>query len=171
MDMLECGREKFLVFAHHKLVLDSITRELGEKVRENLKLFPPERGLHLTYFKYYSYITLFKKEKCHDIIFAVLFSGLKLKSVSLLPNSRILFRFGFQLHSVQNVVCFCMMLFIASLVCICLFVMTRRRASGLGSHRDLLTARLRSCSNAVVPKDRVRTHKWVTRDFMWITLS
>ncbi|XP_041925990.1 SWI/SNF-related matrix-associated actin-dependent regulator of chromatin subfamily A-like protein 1 [Alosa sapidissima] len=30
MDMLEC-REKFLVFAHHKLVLDSITRELGEK--------------------------------------------------------------------------------------------------------------------------------------------
>lgn len=31
MDMLECGREKFLVFAHHKLVLDSITRELGEK--------------------------------------------------------------------------------------------------------------------------------------------
>uniref|UniRef100_A0A674AI88 SWI/SNF-related matrix-associated actin-dependent regulator of chromatin subfamily A-like protein 1 n=1 Tax=Salmo trutta TaxID=8032 RepID=A0A674AI88_SALTR len=31
MDMLECGREKFLVFAHHKLVLDSITKELGEK--------------------------------------------------------------------------------------------------------------------------------------------
>lgn len=30
-DMLECGREKFLVFAHHKLVLDSITKELGEK--------------------------------------------------------------------------------------------------------------------------------------------
>nr|XP_055071206.1 SWI/SNF-related matrix-associated actin-dependent regulator of chromatin subfamily A-like protein 1 isoform X2 [Misgurnus anguillicaudatus] len=30
-DMLECGREKFLVFAHHKLVLDSVTRELGEK--------------------------------------------------------------------------------------------------------------------------------------------
>lgn len=96
MDMLECGREKFLVFAHHKLVLDSITRELGEKVRENLKLFPPERGLHLTYFKYYSYITLFKKEKCHVIIFAVLFSGLKLKSVSLLlPNSRILFSLQF----------------------------------------------------------------------------
>uniref|UniRef100_A0A8C2GSZ7 SWI/SNF-related matrix-associated actin-dependent regulator of chromatin subfamily A-like protein 1 n=1 Tax=Cyprinus carpio TaxID=7962 RepID=A0A8C2GSZ7_CYPCA len=30
-DMLECGREKFLVFAHHKLVLDSITKELAEK--------------------------------------------------------------------------------------------------------------------------------------------
>lgn len=30
MDMLEC-REKFLVFAHHKLVLDSITKELAEK--------------------------------------------------------------------------------------------------------------------------------------------
>ncbi|KAK7169549.1 hypothetical protein R3I93_005506 [Phoxinus phoxinus] len=30
-DTLECGREKFLVFAHHKLVLDSITKELGEK--------------------------------------------------------------------------------------------------------------------------------------------
>ncbi|XP_041724689.2 SWI/SNF-related matrix-associated actin-dependent regulator of chromatin subfamily A-like protein 1 isoform X2 [Coregonus clupeaformis] len=31
MDLLECGREKFLVFAHHKLVLDSITKGLGEK--------------------------------------------------------------------------------------------------------------------------------------------
>uniref|UniRef100_A0A7N6F750 SWI/SNF-related matrix-associated actin-dependent regulator of chromatin subfamily A-like protein 1 n=1 Tax=Anabas testudineus TaxID=64144 RepID=A0A7N6F750_ANATE len=30
-DMLECGREKFLVFAHHKLVLDHITSELGKK--------------------------------------------------------------------------------------------------------------------------------------------
>ncbi|XP_062287547.1 SWI/SNF-related matrix-associated actin-dependent regulator of chromatin subfamily A-like protein 1 [Scomber scombrus] len=30
-DMLECGREKFLVFAHHKLVLDHITTELGKK--------------------------------------------------------------------------------------------------------------------------------------------
>ncbi|XP_052004025.1 SWI/SNF-related matrix-associated actin-dependent regulator of chromatin subfamily A-like protein 1 [Xyrauchen texanus] len=30
-DMLECGREKFLVFAHHKLVLDSVTKELAEK--------------------------------------------------------------------------------------------------------------------------------------------
>ncbi|XP_041120221.1 SWI/SNF-related matrix-associated actin-dependent regulator of chromatin subfamily A-like protein 1 [Polyodon spathula] len=31
MDLLESGKEKFLVFAHHKLVLDSITKELGEK--------------------------------------------------------------------------------------------------------------------------------------------
>uniref|UniRef100_A0A6Q2Z2M5 SWI/SNF-related matrix-associated actin-dependent regulator of chromatin subfamily A-like protein 1 n=1 Tax=Esox lucius TaxID=8010 RepID=A0A6Q2Z2M5_ESOLU len=31
-DMLECGRRKFLVFAHHRLVLDSITQELREKV-------------------------------------------------------------------------------------------------------------------------------------------
>ncbi|KAJ0070280.1 hypothetical protein NL108_007623, partial [Boleophthalmus pectinirostris] len=30
-DMLECGREKFLVFAHHKLVLDHITSELTKK--------------------------------------------------------------------------------------------------------------------------------------------
>ncbi|XP_061648112.1 SWI/SNF-related matrix-associated actin-dependent regulator of chromatin subfamily A-like protein 1 isoform X1 [Phyllopteryx taeniolatus] len=30
-DMLECGREKFLVFAHHKLVLDHITSELVKK--------------------------------------------------------------------------------------------------------------------------------------------
>lgn len=30
-DMLECGREKFLVFAHHKLVLDHISSELGKK--------------------------------------------------------------------------------------------------------------------------------------------
>ncbi|MEQ2278928.1 SWI/SNF- matrix-associated actin-dependent regulator of chromatin subfamily A-like protein 1 [Ameca splendens] len=30
-DMLECGREKFLVFAHHKLVLDHITAELLKK--------------------------------------------------------------------------------------------------------------------------------------------
>ncbi|XP_041663486.1 SWI/SNF-related matrix-associated actin-dependent regulator of chromatin subfamily A-like protein 1 isoform X2 [Cheilinus undulatus] len=30
-DMLECGREKFLVFAHHKLVLDHISGELGKK--------------------------------------------------------------------------------------------------------------------------------------------
>ncbi|KAM3861944.1 SWI/SNF-related matrix-associated actin-dependent regulator of chromatin subfamily A-like protein 1 [Diretmus argenteus] len=30
-DMLECGREKFLVFAHHKLVLNHITNELGKK--------------------------------------------------------------------------------------------------------------------------------------------
>ncbi|XP_070694755.1 SWI/SNF-related matrix-associated actin-dependent regulator of chromatin subfamily A-like protein 1 isoform X2 [Pempheris klunzingeri] len=30
-DTLECGREKFLVFAHHKSVLDHITTELGKK--------------------------------------------------------------------------------------------------------------------------------------------
>lgn len=30
--MLEGGREKFLVFAHHKLVLDHITAELEKKV-------------------------------------------------------------------------------------------------------------------------------------------
>ena len=36
MDMLECGRERFLVFAHHKTVLDSITEELGKKVSELL---------------------------------------------------------------------------------------------------------------------------------------
>ncbi|TSK92942.1 SWI/SNF-related matrix-associated actin-dependent regulator of chromatin subfamily A-like protein 1 [Bagarius yarrelli] len=30
-DMLECGRDKFLVFAHHKKVLDSITQELTQK--------------------------------------------------------------------------------------------------------------------------------------------
>ncbi|XP_031714375.1 SWI/SNF-related matrix-associated actin-dependent regulator of chromatin subfamily A-like protein 1 [Anarrhichthys ocellatus] len=30
-DMVECGREKFLVFAHHKLVLDHITTELSKK--------------------------------------------------------------------------------------------------------------------------------------------
>lgn len=33
-DMLEAGREKFLVFAHHKLVLDHIASELGKKVSE-----------------------------------------------------------------------------------------------------------------------------------------
>lgn len=31
-DLLEGGREKFLVFAHHKLVLDHITNELRKKV-------------------------------------------------------------------------------------------------------------------------------------------
>ena len=38
MDMLDCGRERFLVFAHHKTVLDSITEELGKKVSELLVL-------------------------------------------------------------------------------------------------------------------------------------
>lgn len=33
-DMLECGRDKFLVFAHHKMVLDHVTCELGKKVSE-----------------------------------------------------------------------------------------------------------------------------------------
>ncbi|KAJ8255314.1 hypothetical protein GJAV_G00203460 [Gymnothorax javanicus] len=31
IDLLECGREKFLVFAHHKLVLDSVVSALVEK--------------------------------------------------------------------------------------------------------------------------------------------
>ncbi|KAH0621269.1 hypothetical protein JD844_022374 [Phrynosoma platyrhinos] len=31
LDLLESGREKFLVFAHHKLVLDAITEELEKK--------------------------------------------------------------------------------------------------------------------------------------------
>ncbi|XP_036400529.1 SWI/SNF-related matrix-associated actin-dependent regulator of chromatin subfamily A-like protein 1 [Megalops cyprinoides] len=31
MELLECGREKFLLFAHHKLVLDAVTTELQEK--------------------------------------------------------------------------------------------------------------------------------------------
>lgn len=35
--MLEGGREKFLVFAHHKLVLDHIITELGKKVSEMYK--------------------------------------------------------------------------------------------------------------------------------------
>lgn len=36
LDMLECGREKFLVFAHHKRVINSITKELSDKVRKDL---------------------------------------------------------------------------------------------------------------------------------------
>lgn len=32
LDLLESGREKFLVFAHHKVVLDAITKELERKV-------------------------------------------------------------------------------------------------------------------------------------------
>lgn len=35
--MLEGGREKFLVFAHHKLVLDHITAELEKKVRNTCR--------------------------------------------------------------------------------------------------------------------------------------
>ena len=37
--MLECGREKFLVFAHHKLVLDHITAELGKKVSKMYRYY------------------------------------------------------------------------------------------------------------------------------------
>lgn len=32
LDLLESGREKFLVFAHHKVVLDAIVKELERKV-------------------------------------------------------------------------------------------------------------------------------------------
>lgn len=32
MDLLESGREKFLVFAHHKVVLDAVVKELERKV-------------------------------------------------------------------------------------------------------------------------------------------
>lgn len=35
-DLLEGGREKFLVFAHHKLVLDHVATELGKKVRAQM---------------------------------------------------------------------------------------------------------------------------------------
>ena len=32
LDLLESGREKFLVFAHHKVVLDAVTEALEKKV-------------------------------------------------------------------------------------------------------------------------------------------
>ena len=32
LDLLESGREKFLVFAHHKVVLDAVTEALERKV-------------------------------------------------------------------------------------------------------------------------------------------
>lgn len=32
LDLLESGREKFLVFAHHKVVLDAVAKELERKV-------------------------------------------------------------------------------------------------------------------------------------------
>lgn len=35
LDLLESGREKFLVFAHHKVVLDAITKELERKVSQH----------------------------------------------------------------------------------------------------------------------------------------
>lgn len=41
--MLEGGREKFLVFAHHKLVLDHITAELQKKVRDTCRCITPCR--------------------------------------------------------------------------------------------------------------------------------
>ncbi|KAM8856911.1 SWI/SNF-related matrix-associated actin-dependent regulator of chromatin subfamily A-like protein 1 [Synchiropus picturatus] len=37
-DMLECGREKFLVFAHHKLVLDHVTSELVKKNVDHIRI-------------------------------------------------------------------------------------------------------------------------------------
>ncbi|XP_033469540.2 SWI/SNF-related matrix-associated actin-dependent regulator of chromatin subfamily A-like protein 1 [Epinephelus lanceolatus] len=37
-DTLECGREKFLVFAHHKLVLDHITTELVKKNVSHIRI-------------------------------------------------------------------------------------------------------------------------------------
>lgn len=45
-DMLEGGREKFLVFAHHKLVLDHITAELEKKVGSMHSCIAPLR-LHM----------------------------------------------------------------------------------------------------------------------------
>lgn len=41
--MLEGGREKFLVFAHHKLVLDHITAELEKKVGKTRGYIVPRR--------------------------------------------------------------------------------------------------------------------------------
>lgn len=41
--MLEGGREKFLVFAHHKLVLDHITAELEKKVGGTCRCITPYR--------------------------------------------------------------------------------------------------------------------------------
>uniref|UniRef100_A0AAY4C6R0 SWI/SNF-related matrix-associated actin-dependent regulator of chromatin subfamily A-like protein 1 n=1 Tax=Denticeps clupeoides TaxID=299321 RepID=A0AAY4C6R0_9TELE len=38
LDMLECGREKFLVFAHHRMVLDRVTKELGEKGVSHIRI-------------------------------------------------------------------------------------------------------------------------------------
>lgn len=32
LDLLESGREKFLVFAHHKVLLDAVAKELERKV-------------------------------------------------------------------------------------------------------------------------------------------
>ncbi|KAL2775057.1 SWI/SNF-related matrix-associated actin-dependent regulator of chromatin subfamily A-like protein 1, partial [Daubentonia madagascariensis] len=38
LDLLESGREKFLVFAHHKVVLDAITKELERKHVQHIRI-------------------------------------------------------------------------------------------------------------------------------------
>ncbi|XP_070278188.1 SWI/SNF-related matrix-associated actin-dependent regulator of chromatin subfamily A-like protein 1 [Myotis yumanensis] len=38
LDLLESGREKFLVFAHHKVVLDAITKELERKKVQHIRI-------------------------------------------------------------------------------------------------------------------------------------
>ncbi|KAM8788353.1 SWI/SNF-related matrix-associated actin-dependent regulator of chromatin subfamily A-like protein 1 isoform 2-T2 [Rhynchonycteris naso] len=38
LDLLESGREKFLVFAHHKVVLDAITNELERKQVQHIRI-------------------------------------------------------------------------------------------------------------------------------------
>nr|Q9TTA5.2 RecName: Full=SWI/SNF-related matrix-associated actin-dependent regulator of chromatin subfamily A-like protein 1; AltName: Full=HepA-related protein; AltName: Full=Sucrose nonfermenting protein 2-like 1 [Bos taurus] len=38
LDLLESGREKFLVFAHHKVVLDAITKELERKRVQHIRI-------------------------------------------------------------------------------------------------------------------------------------
>ncbi|XP_008581930.1 PREDICTED: SWI/SNF-related matrix-associated actin-dependent regulator of chromatin subfamily A-like protein 1 isoform X1 [Galeopterus variegatus] len=38
LDLLESGREKFLVFAHHKMVLDAITKELERKHVQHIRI-------------------------------------------------------------------------------------------------------------------------------------
>ncbi|XP_037066192.1 SWI/SNF-related matrix-associated actin-dependent regulator of chromatin subfamily A-like protein 1 isoform X3 [Peromyscus leucopus] len=38
LDLLESGREKFLVFAHHKVVLDAVVKELERKQVQNIRI-------------------------------------------------------------------------------------------------------------------------------------
>ncbi|CAO2624921.1 SWI/SNF-related matrix-associated actin-dependent regulator of chromatin subfamily A-like protein 1 [Lemmus lemmus] len=38
LDLLESGREKFLVFAHHKVVLDAVVKELERKKVQNIRI-------------------------------------------------------------------------------------------------------------------------------------
>uniref|UniRef100_H0WJS4 SWI/SNF-related matrix-associated actin-dependent regulator of chromatin subfamily A-like protein 1 n=1 Tax=Otolemur garnettii TaxID=30611 RepID=H0WJS4_OTOGA len=38
LDLLESGREKFLVFAHHKVVLDAVTKELERKHVQHIRI-------------------------------------------------------------------------------------------------------------------------------------